>query len=124
MRFILSLVTWWHDETLGFRIWSWRNGIRVGEDEEGNVYYRNRDDTRRWVCYAGEPEASRVPTDWHGWLHHTFDNNPVEAPLPHKPWEKPHRPNLTGTREAYVPRGSILRPAPAEFSDYEAWRPE
>ncbi|MBV7378031.1 NADH:ubiquinone oxidoreductase subunit NDUFA12 [Maritimibacter dapengensis] len=124
MRSILSLITWWHDETLGTRIYTWRKGVKVGEDEQGNVFYRNKDDSKRWVCYAGEPEASRIAPDWHGWLHRTFDDNPAEAPLPHKDWEKPHVDNLTGTALAYVPPGSIRREKPVERSDYEAWQPE
>lgn len=124
MRFILSLLTWYHAETLGTRLMTRFKGVRVGEDAQGNVYYRNRDDSRRWVIYASEPEASKVPADWHGWLHRTFNENPAEAPLPHKPWEKPHHPNLTGTAEAYLPAGSILREHPVERQDYEAWQPE
>ena len=37
---------------------------------------------RRWVIYKGYADASRVPSDWHGWLHHTFDTPPSEPPLP------------------------------------------
>ncbi len=124
MRFILSLITWYHAETLGTRIMTRLRGVKVGEDEDGNVFYRTRDDSRRWVVYAGEPEASKVSADWHGWLHHTFDENPAEKPLPHKPWEKPHHENLTGTPRAYLPAGSLLREEPVERRDYEAWQPE
>lgn len=124
MRFILSLITWWHRETIGFRLWTWRNGVRVGEDGEGNVYYRNRADTRRWVVFNGEPEASRIPADWHGWLHRTFDENPAGTALVHKPWEKPHQDNRTGTALAYLPAGSMRRAEPVERRDYEAWQPE
>ncbi len=124
MRFLLSLLTWWHAPTLGTRLFTWRRGKKVGEDEQGNQFYRNADDSRRWVIYAGEPEATRISPEWHGWLHHTYDNNPVENPLPHKKWEKPHHENLTGTDAAYVPPGSILRPDPVERKDYEAWQPQ
>ncbi|GGD44295.1 NADH:ubiquinone oxidoreductase subunit NDUFA12 [Sinisalibacter lacisalsi] len=124
MRFILSLITWYHGETLGTRLMTRFRGAKVGEDELGNIYYRNRDDSRRWVIYSGEPEASKVPAEWHGWLHHTFDENPAENPLPHKAWEKTHHDNLTGTALAYVPAGSIRREDPAERRDYEAWQPE
>jgi len=124
MRFLLSLLTWWHAQTLGTRIFTWRRGIKVGEDEHGNVYYRNADDSRRWVIYAGEPEASKVPAQWHGWLHHTFDDNPAEHPLPHKAWEKPHVENPTGTAAAYAPPGSLRQGAPVKRKDYEAWQPQ
>ncbi|EAQ11976.1 NADH:ubiquinone oxidoreductase subunit [Maritimibacter alkaliphilus HTCC2654] len=124
MRFILSLLTWWHEETLGTRLYTWRKGVKVGEDAQGNEFYRNKDDSKRWVCYAGEPEASRISADWHGWLHRTFDDNPANSPLAHKDWEKPHVDNMTGTALAYVPAGSIRREKPVERSDYEAWQPE
>ncbi len=125
MRFLLSLLTWWHAETLGTRLFTWRRGIRVGEDEQGNVFYRNADDSRRWVIYAGEPEASKISADWHGWLHHTFDDNPAERPLAHKPWERPHQANPTGTDAAYAPPGSLRRSdGAAPRRDYEAWQPQ
>lgn len=121
---LLSAVTWWRGATLNTRLWSWRKGIRVGEDAQGNVYFRNAEGTRRWVMYNGEPEGSRVSPEWHGWLHHTWDKPPTELDLHHKSWEKPHIPNLTGTAEAFAPAGSIRRVQPARREDYEAWTPE
>lgn len=122
--FLKRLLTWWDNQTLNTQIWTWRHGQKVGEDEQGNVYYRNSDDTKRWVIYNGSIEGSRVSPDWHGWLHHTWDEPPSREPLKHKPWEKAHLPNLTGTDLAYAPAGSIRRPEPVERSDYEAWTPE
>ncbi len=77
------------------------------------------------MIYNGEAEASRVPPDWHGWLHHTTDTPPPAGGLPRKPWQKDHERNLSGTGLAYRPPGSTLstavesKPKPA----YEAWRP-
>jgi NADH:ubiquinone oxidoreductase subunit len=124
MKILLRLLTWWNSQTLGTQIWTARKGVKVGEDDQGNVYYQTRDGKRRWVIYNGEAEASRVGPDWHGWLHYTWDEPPTKAPLKHKPWEKPHEENLTGTPLAYAPPGSIRRPAPVERTDYEAWSPE
>lgn len=124
MRFILSLLTWYHGQTLGTRLMTRFKGVKVGEDGDGNAYYRNRDDSRRWVIYASEPVASKVPAEWHGWLHRTFNENPGEVPLPHKAWEKPHHDNLSGTAAAYVPAGSMRLAHPTERRDYEAWQPE
>jgi len=121
---LLKYVTWWNGETVGTRLFTARHGEKVGEDAQGNVFYRSKDGKRRWVIYNGEVEASRISPEWHGWLHHTFDAPPTEAPLAHKPWEKPHKENLTGTPLAYAPPGSIRRPAPAPRQDYEAWQPE
>lgn len=121
---LLRAVTWWNGQTIGTQVFTWRKGERVGEDSQGNVFYRTRDDARRWVIYNGEAEASRVDPEWHGWLHRTWAEPPTEKPLRRKDWEKPHQPNLTGTAMAYAPAGSIRKAEPADRSDYEAWSPE
>lgn len=124
MSFLLRALTWWNSQTINTQFWSWRNGSKVGEDDDGNVYYQNKDGSRRWVIYNGESQASRVTPEWHGWLHHTWEEPPTKAPLPHKLWEQPHIPNLTGTVAAYHPDGSLYRPDPIERRDYDAWQPE
>ncbi|MCC6305625.1 MAG: NADH:ubiquinone oxidoreductase subunit NDUFA12 [Rhodobacteraceae bacterium] len=124
MQFLLRLLTWWNSQTLGTQLYTWRHGQRVGEDGEGNRFYQTRDGRRRWVVYNGESEASRVSPDWHGWLHHTFDEPPTTAPLARRPWQAPHEANLTGTPAAFAPPGSIRRGAPPPRRDYEAWRPD
>lgn len=124
MNFILRLVTWWNGQTLNTQFHTWRYGVKVGEDEQGNIFYHSRDGKRRWVIYNGEAEASRVSPQWHGWLHYTWDEPPTETPLRRKDWEKPHLENLTGTPLAYAPPGSIRRERPVERTDYEAWTPE
>ncbi len=124
MEFLKRLVTWWNGQTLGTQLFTARRGVKVGEDDQGNIYYETRDGKRRWVIYNGEAEASRVSPEWHGWLHHTWNDPPTKTPLKHKAWEKPHQENLTGTLAAYAPPGSIRRPAPVARADYEAWQPE
>lgn len=124
MKFLLSFLTWWNSQTLNTRFFTWRNGVKMGEDDQGNIYYQSKDGKKRWVIFNGEMEASRVPPDWHGWLHHTWNETPDKAPLVHKAWEKPHLENLSGSDLAYAPPGSIRRGAPAERRDYEAWQPE
>ncbi len=124
MYFLKRLVTWWNSQTLGTQIFTARNGMKVGEDAAGNVFYETRDRKRRWVIFNGEMEASRVTPEWHGWLHHTFDQPPTLAPLKRKAWEQSHQENLTGTPSAYAPAGSIRKPDPVARRDYEAWQPE
>lgn len=121
---ILRAVTWWNGQTIGTQLFTWRKGVKVGEDAEGNLFYRTADDGRRWVIFNGEAEASRIAPDWHGWLHRMWDTPPSESPLPHKAWEKPHQENLTGTDAAYFPPGSIRQADPKPRRDYEAWQPE
>lgn len=127
-----TLLTWWNGATLGTRLTIAKRGRKVGEDEFGNTYYESRDHVsydgrkRRWVIFNGYAEASKVPPDWHGWLHYTFDEPPTEAPLPRRTWETEYVPNLTGTPMAWRPQGSLARTGerPAATGDYEAWSPE
>lgn len=121
---IKRVTTWWNGQTLNTQVWTARHGQKVGEDAQGNIFYQTRDGKRRWVIFNGESEASRVSPEWHGWLHHTWDQPPTTAPLPAKAWQKPHVENLTGTAAAYAPPGSIRRADPVERRDYEAWAPE
>lgn len=132
-RFLLELLTWWQGATIGTRFYTWRFGERVGEDEFGNVYYRVRGNkidpalgfNRRWVIYNGNSEASTIPPGWHGWMHHRVDEPPSAESYTAREWQRPHRPNMTGTPAAYHPPGSLLanRPRPNADGDYEAWTP-
>ena len=122
---------WWNGATLGALFDINRRGAFVGEDEQGNRYYEERRPSiegrkRRYVIYNGLAEASRVSPDWHGWMHHTVEQPPTQAPLARKAWELPHLPNQTGTVRAYRPRGSLYRGGvrAAATSDYQAWKPE
>jgi NADH:ubiquinone oxidoreductase subunit len=124
LAFLKRAVTWWNGQTLGTQLHTWRKGERVGEDDAGNIFYQADGGKRRWVIFNGEAEASRVSPDWHGWLHHTWNEPPTEKPLPRKAWEKPHQMNLTGTAAAYAPAGSLRRAKPVDRQDYEAWTPE
>jgi NADH:ubiquinone oxidoreductase subunit len=123
---LAKIFTWWDGATIGTTLYSWRKGEQVGEDALGNRYFRARDGARRWVIYAGANDASRVPPEWHGWLHSTYDDLP-EAALPQpRSWEAAPQPNLTGTVAAYRPAGAIERGGQraAATGDYEAWRPD
>lgn len=124
-QLLLEIFTWWNRRTMGTRFFTWRKGIKVGEDEAGNVYYKERGGDRRWVIYNGEAEASAIPPGWHGWIHYKVDTPPSVETYRPRDWHLPHRPNMTGTPAAYRPQGSILTPAdrPAATGDYDAWSP-
>jgi NADH:ubiquinone oxidoreductase subunit len=124
MALLAQLFTWWNGQTLATRFNTWRRGKKVGEDAQGNIFYQSADGSRRWVIYRGEAEASRVAPEWHGWLHHTWQDPPTARPIASKVWEKPHLPNLTGSEQAYRPPGSILAAERAGPRDYHAWSPE
>src|SRR3712207_4623709 len=131
--FFLRLFTWWNGQTFGTQLWTSLYGEFVGQDEFGNRYYRTKgggiDPTpgfdRRWVIYNGHAEASTIPPAWYGWMHHSVDTPPSQEDAPVRAWQKPHRPNLTGTPRAYRPSGSILsrNRRPRATGDYRAWRP-
>lgn len=127
------IFTWWNGATFGTAFTLFRRGAtKIGEDEQGNRYFEEPTPsgsdgrTRRWVVYHGVAEASRIPPDWHGWLHHTFEEPPTEAPLRRQSWEKDHLPNMTGTPLAYHPQGSLVGASEADKlgKDYTAWTPE
>ena len=115
---------------INFFTWA-SGGERVGADPYGNIYYRAKPRSgykrdRRWVMYKDVPEASNVPPEWHGWLHHQTDEFPQDdAESFRRPWQKPHKPNLTGTNGAYRPPGHVLEGGTraAATGDYEAWQP-
>jgi NADH:ubiquinone oxidoreductase subunit len=120
------IFTWWNSATFGTRLFTSRKGEKVGEDAQGNIYYQEKGGRRRWVIYKNGPvEASRVPADWHGWLHYTVDETPKENDPNIKPWEKEHLANQTGSDDAYFPSGSLNAAGEraSTVSDYEAWKP-
>jgi NADH:ubiquinone oxidoreductase subunit len=131
--FFTRFFTWWNGQTFGTQVWTSLYGELVGEDEFGNRYYRTKggkiDPTlgfeRRWVIYNGYAEASMIPPAWHGWIHHTVDVPPTDEKYVARPWQKPHRPNPTGTPAAQRPTGSTLAQGrrPKATGDYKAWVP-
>lgn len=107
-------------------------GSFVGADQFGNKYYEGKPragykHTRRWVTYSKDDNASEVPPEWHGWLHHQTDDLPdPEKPSFRQDWQKPYISNRTGTLQAYRPPGHILKGGKRDKAsgDYEAWKPE
>jgi NADH:ubiquinone oxidoreductase subunit len=132
------LFTWWNGSTFGTWLNTRRNGVHVGTDHQGNKYYRSAKKLpatanspfagreRRWVIYNGNNDASRVPAEWHGWLHSSYDGVPESHLPPAHIWEVDYTPNATGTSQAYHPAGSLARGGKraAATGDYEAWTPE
>ncbi|MDI9407896.1 MAG: NADH-ubiquinone oxidoreductase subunit NDUFA12 family protein [Candidatus Pacebacteria bacterium] len=115
-------------------------GKKVGTDEFGNRYYCQRfarketrlghgtgrgSGQRRWVLYRGMVEASKVPAEWHGWLHYS-GLAPVGNSQPKRRfWQKSFLPNLTGTLYARKPsaRSSATASDRTPARDYEPWNP-
>ena len=131
MGILGKIFTWWDGATIGTSFWSAMNGEHVGTDAQGNRYFRSKKAKtvegydKRWVIYAGANDASKVPAEWHGWLHHSYDAVPESHLPPPRIWEADYTPNATGTAQAYRPQGALERGGQraAATGDYEAWSP-
>ena len=100
-------------------------GEIVGTDSFGNTYYiapKKKDSfgrPKRWVLMKGRQEASKIPPEWHGWLHYTVDDPQEKA----YGWEKAHLPNLTGTPYAWLPPRLRDGENQEPQKTYEPWNP-
>lgn len=131
MGIFSEVFSWWGGNTWSNRIYTLFRGKFVGIDDAGNRYYLQRKGVgplggpRRWVIYKNLAEASKIPPEWHGWMHYLVDTPPTEEDYVARSWQKPHRMNMTGTSQATRPRGSILSTGrrPKATGDYKPWRP-
>jgi len=118
-----EIFTWWNNQTIGVRLWTYFSGKLVAKDEFDNRYYTNKNQSRRWVVYSGEVEASKVTPEWNNWLRFTSDDIPSEESARFK-WQLGHTPNQTGTINAYSPKSSSFnRKKSARDLDYDKWKP-
>ena len=124
-----KIFTWWDGVTI--ETWVGQLGTRrIGTDALGNIYLEGKllpdGRRRRYVRYVGSNDASRVPPEWHGWLHHQYDAVPDASLPPPRRWEKEAKANMTGTRAAYRPAGALEAGGvrAAATGDYEAWSPD
>ena len=131
MGMLSKIFTWWNGATISTALFTAMRGEHVGTDAQGNKYYRSGRKTgdgreRRWVVYNGINDASRVPAEWHGWLHGSHDGLPESYLPPPRIWETDYTPNATGTLTAYRPSGALERGGrrARATGDYEAWTPE
>ncbi len=115
--------------SLGTLLYTWFFGNFVGSDELSNKYYCNSTEfqdknAKRWVIFSDEVEASKIPPHWHAWLHKTIDLPPINYVHKYK-WQKDHKPNITGTIDAYHPNTHTLPKSKTDFykKEYERWNP-
>lgn len=129
MSILGKIFTWWNGATIGTHL-GLRHAARVGQDSLGNVYYEGKEmpdgRKRRSVIYQGSNDASRVPPEWYGWLHHQVEGLPDQSLPPVRRWEKEAKANATGTALAYRPAGALELGGKraAATGDYEAWSPD
>ena len=106
INFLKQIFTWWHKQTLGTFIYTLINGKYVGKDEFENKYYTNSEG-KRWVIYKNLIESSKIPPEWHLWIHYMSQNKPSENTNKYS-WQKKYEENLTGTSKTYRPEGSLV----------------
>ena len=120
ITFLKQIFTWWHRQTLGTFIYTLFTGKLMGKDQFGNKYYKNSKD-RRWVIFKNNIEASKIPPEWHAWIHFTNRNVPLDENEKFS-WQKKYVENLTGTSEAYKPDGSLTSESQIKNKKYETWK--
>ena len=77
MSFLKQIFTWWHRQTFGTFVYTLIVGKFVGEDEFGNKYYSDSKKKKRWVIYKNRVESSKIPPEWHLWIHSLTENRPL-----------------------------------------------
>lgn len=117
MNFFKLIFSWWNGQTLGTFLHTFFFGKNVGKDQFGNQYYRNKNDSKRWVIYNGITDASSIPPEWHSWLHKIIKTTPNKLKFNNFSWQKKHQKNLTGTKKAYIPGHERKLP-------YKKWQPK
>ena len=120
MSFLKLIFTWWYKQTLGTFIYTLFTGKFVGIDEFGNKYYSNSKG-RRWVIYKSNIESSKIPAEWHSWIHFLKVNKPSGETKKFS-WQIQHEENLTGTKKAYKPDGSLIHNSKKNMKKYETWK--
>tara|TARA_Y100000590_G_scaffold125800_1_gene143840 strand:- start:1323 stop:1691 length:369 start_codon:yes stop_codon:yes gene_type:complete len=120
ISFFKQIFIWWHRQTFGTLIYTLFTGKFVGTDEFGNKYYSSKKG-KRWVIYKNRVDSSKIPAEWHLWIHHLSRNIPSETLKKFK-WQTKHQENLTGTTEAYKPEGSLAVDSKKPMKKYETWR--
>lgn len=91
-----------------------RGGTLVGTDSYGNKYYELNDPDipfyRKRYVNIPDIEPSRVPAEWHAWLHYTNDDAPNKSNCYLYPeWGMRHTENLTGSEHRYIPYSTTDR---------------
>ena len=121
INFLKQIFTWWHKQTVGTFVYTLFTGQFAGNDQFGNKYYFNSKG-KRWVIYKNRIEASKIPPEWHSWIHFLVTNIPSDKTKKFS-WQKQHEENLTGTNRAYKPEGSLTSDLKKNMKRYEIWKP-
>jgi len=119
MFFLKQIFTWWNRQTLSTSIYTLFFGKFVGNDKFGNKYYFDSKG-KRWIIYKNEVESTKIPPEWHMWIHYLKKDKPDEKKKKFS-WQKEHNENLSGTKDAYKPEGSLMNNSKKNMKKYETW---
>ena len=69
INFLKQIFTWWHKQTVGTFIYTLLTGKFAWKviSLEINIILILK--ARRWVIYKNVIEASKIPPEWHAWIH-------------------------------------------------------
>jgi NADH:ubiquinone oxidoreductase subunit len=103
-------------------------GKYVGFDDYGNKYFELKSSDafgrKKRVCiYSGVVEATKIPSEWHSWMHYKSDAPNIEKK---HFWQVMHLPSLTGTKFRFTntnPNSEVKKEYSQTPSRYSAWRP-
>ena len=121
INFFKQIFTWWHRTTIGTFFYTVFFGKYAGSDQFGNKYYFNEKKKKRWVIYKDIVESTKIPPAWHLWIHFLKQEKPPNN-LNKFSWQKPYQENLTGTKNAYKPEGSLSSELKKNIKKYESWK--
>ena len=60
---------------------------KIGIDEFGNQYYLSKTN-KRFIIYNGIAEPTKIPPEWHVWIHYLTDQTPVLINTNRYSWQK------------------------------------
>lgn len=113
--------------------------VNVGHDIHGNLYFESKQKDcfgrkERFCFYNGRAEASKIPAEWHAWMHHQKVHISTTG-ITHvkRGWQKNHIQTLTGTKYRYLPENHPLYDKSHDLHQcesqssalkYKSWSPE
>lgn len=104
---------------LKIRLFTHFLGQKAGTDNFGNTYFQHKNPNvlKRWVVYNGICDPSKIPANWHVWLH--SNNKPAPTENLNK-W----KPNTTLTSANFKGSKSIATIEPNSSITHLKWLPK
>ena len=91
--------------SLGTLIYSFLCGKKVGVDSAGNIFFvHKKKSKKKWVLYKRKIDPTLISVEWQTWLTDKEFSDVPEKKDKNYNWEKPRKPNQSGTKDAYHPK--------------------